>query len=258
MIGTWWRRKRDRDALRERAIPDDLWLQTLADFPFLKYRPLPDLLKLRDLATLFLARKEFATAGGLALTDRIALAVAAQACVPVLHLGLDWYDGFVGIVLHPDEVVAQREWTDDDGIVHTGEEVLAGEAIPGGPVMLSWSDVQAAGETAAAGYNVVIHEFVHVLDMRQGPANGIPPLATAAQHQRWIDVMSRSHAEFCKQLQAGRDTLLDPYAAHGLEEFFPVCAEAFFVAPASLHSELGEVYTLLREFFQQDPLRLAR
>ena len=74
MIGTWWRRKRDRDALRERAIPDDLWLETLADFPFLKYRPLPDLLKLRELATLFLARKEFAAAGGLELTDRIALA----------------------------------------------------------------------------------------------------------------------------------------------------------------------------------------
>jgi Mlc titration factor MtfA (ptsG expression regulator) len=258
VIAAWWRRKRDRDALRERAIPDDLWLETLGDFPFLKYRPLPDLLKLRELATLFLARKEFATAGGLALTDRIALAVAAQACVPILHLGLDWYDGFVGIVLHPGEVVAQREWTDDDGIVHTGEEVLAGEAMPGGPVMLSWSDVQAAGSTAAAGYNVVIHEFVHVLDMRDGPADGVPPLATAAQRQRWIDVMSRSHAEFCKQLQDGRDTLLDPYAANGLEEFFPVCAEAFFVAPAALHSEHREVYGLMREFFQQDPIRLAR
>jgi MtfA peptidase len=118
--------------------------------------------------------------------------------------------------------------------------------------------VQAAGTTAAAGYNVVIHEFVHVLDMREGPADGIPPLPSAGAARRWVDVMSRSHAEFCKQLQDGRDTLLDPYAANGLEEFFPVCAEAFFVAPAALHSEQREVYGLMREFFQQDPLRLAR
>ena len=38
----------------------------------------------------------------------MALAIAAQAVLPVLHLGLRWYDDFVGIVVHPDEVVARR------------------------------------------------------------------------------------------------------------------------------------------------------
>jgi Mlc titration factor MtfA (ptsG expression regulator) len=258
MIRSWWRRRRDSHALRERAIPDELWLATLGDFPFLKYRPLPDLLKLREMATLFLARKEFAVAGGLELTDRIALAVAAQACVPVLHLGLDWYDGFVGIVLHPDEVVAQREWTDEDGIVHAGEEVLAGEAMPGGPVMLSWHDVQAAGESAATGYNVVIHEFVHVMDMRDGLADGVPLLPDAARHRRWVDVMQRGHARLCGQVEAGSETLLDPYAVHGLEEFFSVCAESFFVSPSMLLAEQPEVYEVMRDFFRQDPVRLMR
>jgi Mlc titration factor MtfA (ptsG expression regulator) len=256
MIGSWWRRRRDAQALRERTIPDELWLATLGDFPFLKYRPLPDLLKLRELATLFLARKEFAAAGGLELDDRIALAVAAQACVPILHLGLHWYDGFVGIVLHPGEVVATREWQDDDGVVHTGEEVLAGEAMPGGPVMLSWRDVLAAGESLATGYNVVIHEFVHVLDMRDGLADGVPPLPDAALQRRWIEAMTQGHALLCRQLQAGQETLLDPYAAQGLEEFFPVCAESFFVSPAALLAEQPAVYGVMREFFQQDPARL--
>jgi hypothetical protein len=78
----------------------------------------------------------------------------------------------VGIVVHPDEVVAQREVMDDDGVVHAYDEVLAGEAMEGGPVMLSWRDVADAGETAASGYNVVIHEFAHVLDMGDGAADG--------------------------------------------------------------------------------------
>ena len=48
----------------------------------------------------------------------MAVAIAAQAVLPVLRLGLARYDGFIGIVVHPDQVVARREVTDDDGIVH--------------------------------------------------------------------------------------------------------------------------------------------
>ena len=69
----------------------------------------------RRLCSLFLASKEFHGAAGFAVTDEIALAVAAQACLPVLRLGLPWYEGFVGIVMHEDQVLAPRQWTDDDG-----------------------------------------------------------------------------------------------------------------------------------------------
>lgn len=67
------------------------------------------------------------------LTDEVALAVAAQAVLPLLHLpgGLGWYDDFVGIVMHPAEVVARRVVT-DSGVVHEYDEVLAGEAMNAG------------------------------------------------------------------------------------------------------------------------------
>ena len=257
MIGRWWRQRRTARLLRDRAIPDELWLATLHDYPFLRCRPLADLLKLRELATLFLAEKEFTPVGGLVLTDAIAVAVAAQACVPILALGLDWYDQMVGIVLQPDEVVAQRLWIDADGIAHEGEEVLSGEAMPGGPVMLSWRDVADAGASAADGYNVVIHEFVHVLDLRDGMADGVPPLPDRAARAHWLDVMQREHAALCRAVQAEQPTWLDPYAAAGLEEFFAVAAEAFFVAPHDLFEGHPAVYTLLREFFRQDPRRFV-
>ena len=123
---------------------------------------------LRRLATLFLARKEFTGAGGLIATDEIATAIAMQACLPILRLGLEAYDSFVGIVVHPDEVVAQREHVDDAGVVHAYEETLSGEAMSGGPVMLNWRDAARSGGPDERAYNVVIHEFVHVLDMRDG------------------------------------------------------------------------------------------
>lgn len=262
MLRRWldvWQQRRTQRVLTTRPIPDDLWLDTLRAYPFLVRRPLPDLLHLRALATLFLARKEFSAAGGLGLTDAMAVAVAAQACVPVLHLpgGLDLYGGFVGIVLQPHEVVVPRQWVDEAGVVHSGEEVLAGEAMDGGPVMLSWQDVQMAGDRARAedGYNVVIHEFVHVLDMHQGGVDGVPALPSRTMRARWHDVMARALAQHTAEVDSGQPTWLDPYAAQGPEEFFPVTAEAFFVAPDGLQAEFPEVYALLRDYFGQDPLR---
>jgi MtfA peptidase len=262
MLRRWldaWHQRRTQRLLEHRAIPDDLWLDTLRAFPFLSRRPLPDLLRLRALATLFLADKEFSTAGDLVLTDAMAVAVAAQACVPVLQLpgGLDLYGGFVGIVLQPHEVVVPRQWVDEAGVVHSGEEVLAGEAMDGGPVMLSWQDVQAAGERARAedGYNVVIHEFVHVLDMQHGGVDGCPALPDRAMYTRWHDVMERALQRHTTEVDSGQPTWLDPYAAQGREEFFPVTAEAFFVAPDGLLAEFPEVYALLKAYFSQDPVR---
>jgi Mlc titration factor MtfA (ptsG expression regulator) len=253
MLMRWWRRRRDERALRQRAIPDALWLDTLHRLPFLKYRPLADLLQLRADCARFLDRHEFSGAGGLVITDEMAVAVAAQACLPVLHLDLAAYDGFVGIVMHPGEVRAQRQWTDDDGIVHEGHEDLAGEAMAGGPVMLAWSEVAASGETAAMGYNVVIHEFVHVIDALDGEADGVPPLPDRAARKHWLDTLEPAHARLCADVDAGLDTAIDPYGANGLEEYFAVVAEAFFVAPDLLTEHEPALYALLAGYFGQDP-----
>jgi len=190
-----WCKRRDERVLRQRAIPEPLWQLTLARYPFLARRIADDLTALRELATLFLAQKEFHGAQGLAITDEIAVAIAAQACLPILKLGLGHYAGFVGIVVHPDEVVARREVMDEDGVVHHYDETLSGEAMEGGPVMLSWHDVEAAGESAEWGYNVVIHEFAHVLDMGDGLADGVPPLPDRAARQAWCEVIDAEYVD---------------------------------------------------------------
>ena len=127
-----WQAHRETKALARRAIPDALWQLTLARLPFLAARPPEDVAELRRLASLFLDEKEFTGAGGLAVDDAMAVCIAAQAVLPVLRFGLSPYRSFVGIVVHPDEVVARREVTDDDGIVHAYDEVLTGEAMAGG------------------------------------------------------------------------------------------------------------------------------
>ena len=252
-MASWFQRWREARTLRQRAIPDELWRLVLARFPFLTWRSEADQARLRELTTLFLDTKEFHGVQGLEVDDLMAVCIASQACLPALNLGLGWYDGFVGIVVHDDVVVAQREMVDDDGVVHHFEEELSGEAMHGGPVMLSWRDVEGAGESADEGYNVVIHEFVHVMDMRDGLADGVPALPDRAAHNEWVAVMGQEYDNFCERVDADEHTLLDPYAAEAPEEFFAVASEAFFVAPHAFQAEHPALYTLLSGFFQQDP-----
>ena len=251
----WWRRRRPPP-----PIPESLWQAVLARYPFLAERPPAQRERLRELAARFLQDKEFHGAQGLVITDELALSIAAQAVLPVLHLGLHWYDDFVGIVVHPQEVVARRSQMDEAGVVHDWDEVLAGEAMDRGPVMLSWQDVQAAAEGAASGYNVVIHEFAHKLDLRDGRADGCPPLPSRAAREAWLAVMQAQYQAFREQVIiaerfGGTPPWLDPYGAEAIDEFFAVACEAYFVNRARFTREFPELLAPFDGFFE--PARSA-
>ncbi len=257
MLRRWvagWRERREDAAVARRAIRDDLWKRTLVRYPFLKRRDPKAAALLRRMTSLFLDRKEFDARPGVRLTDDVVVAVAAQACLPVLRLGLARYDGFVGIVLHPDLVVARRSVVDEDGVVHEYDEELAGEAVSGGPVMLSWRDVRGAGRSAAEAFNVVIHEFAHVLDMADGVPDGVPLLPRELTRAEWLGVLEADYEAFAKRVDGGdEDTALDPYGAQSLDEFFAVASEAFFVAPRPMKAEHPALYGVFCRFYRQDP-----
>lgn len=64
-------------------------------------------------------------------------------------------------------------------------KAVSGEAWQRGPVILSWQDAKHSGERD--GHNVVIHEFVHKLDMMNGRANGFPPMQPDMDPTRWTE-----------------------------------------------------------------------
>ncbi|WP_027996572.1 zinc-dependent peptidase [Simplicispira psychrophila] len=263
-----WRRLRIRMAPVPH-IPPPLWLQTLQHYPFLNALALHEQGKLRTLSALFLQHKQFHGGHGLVVTDAMAVAIAAQACLPLLHWGnphqaLGWYDDFVGIVVHPGAVLARRQVTDEAGVVHQYAEPLVGEAMERGPIMLSWHEVQGAGHSAAQGTNVVVHEFAHKLDMRSGTADGCPPLpagfmgtrSARAAHALWWAVWEPAYADFCERVAmaqrfGGAPPWLDAYGATAPAEFFAVVCEAYFVQRAQCALELPTLVPLLDAFFQR-------
>jgi Mlc titration factor MtfA (ptsG expression regulator) len=212
--------------------------------------------RLRELALLFLAEKHFEPAGGVVLDDAKRVRIAAFGCLPILELGLDWYAGFASVIVYPDEfLVRDREYVDEDGVVHTGDDVLSGEAWEQGPVILAWSEVEASGR--GDGFNVVVHEFTHKLDMLDGEADGVPPLHSGMRAADWTAAFEAAYDHLVLQLDRGVEPWLDPYAAQDSAEFFAVCSEMFFDVPARFRAEYPAVYAQLAAFFKQDPLAVA-
>ena len=246
-----WRRRRQADRMSVSAAQ---WEQVEQSLPFLAWRPAEDRPMLRRMALEFLAEKQVHGARGLAISDEMLLSIALQACLPVLHIGLDAYADWVGIVVYPGDFVIPRRMIDEDGVVHEYDDEVMGEAWYGGPVLISWFDQPQDAD----GINVVIHEFAHKLDMKSGDADGMPPLHEGMSRKRWAAVMKTAFEDFQRRVDSGEETAIDPYAAELPTEFFAVTSEVFFEDPHLLNDEYPEVYEQLRLFYRQDPAKLAR
>jgi Mlc titration factor MtfA (ptsG expression regulator) len=241
-----WRRRR---ILERRPLDDALWRRATGDLPILHRLNADEVARLRELVTVFLHEKSFYGSHGLVVDDYMRVVVAAQACLPILNLGIDYYRGWYSIALYPGGFVAEREFEDDDGIVHTGYEELDGESAEGGPIALAWDEAQPQPD--GSPYNVVIHEFAHKLDELTGVPNGLPPLHPDMSVKTWAAVMSAAFEDF--SAAADTDPALDDYAATDPAEFFAVMSELFFTVPHELHEDQPTVYEQLTAFYRQDP-----
>lgn len=241
-----WRRRR---IIARAPFDAVLWHETLRRLPFLHGLNADERARLRETVILFLHHKSLHGAAGLQLDAGMQLMIAAQACILVLNLDIDFYAGWTEIIVYPDEFVPLVEYTDEAGVVHTSREPRSGEAWLQGPVILSWADVAPAAD----GVNVVIHEFAHKLDMLNGDANGYPPLHKGMSRESWTSAFAAAYADFCRRDDAGEEVAIDPYAAESPAEFFAVMSEAFFQMPSAVNAAYPQVYAQLKAFYRQDP-----
>jgi Mlc titration factor MtfA (ptsG expression regulator) len=243
-----WRLRR---LVARHPIAESLWRDALQRCTAARRLGASDQATLRVLATQFLEKKSLEPTKGLHLDDAGRVLLAAQACVPILKLGLDWYDGWHSVIVYPDAFIPRRTKTDEAGVVHQTNSMMAGEAWGRGPVILSWADVLNTGKKP--GHNVVIHEMAHKLDMLNGDANGFPPLHRRMDRRVWSRVFSSAWDSLKNEQRNGADLSIDPYALESPAEFFAVASEQFFEDPATLRQHLPEVYRQLEQFYRQHP-----
>jgi Mlc titration factor MtfA (ptsG expression regulator) len=245
-----WRR---RSIIKNSPITDEQWFQAFATLPILKGLSREEKRRLQELAILFMHHKSFEPVQGLTLSQDMVVNIALQACLPILNLGLQAYDGWVSVIVYPYEYMQRRRYMDDSGVMHEDNAGLSGEAWQRGPVILCWQDAKIAGRLD--GHNLVIHEFAHKLDMQNGVANGFPPLHGDMTSEVWEQAFSQAFEHFQHHCHGGNYFGIDCYGATSPAEFFAVLSEVFFEYPHVLKRHYPAVYQQLRLYYRQDPLQ---
>lgn len=244
-----------RRILRRNPIPHHIWRGVTRKIAVLHGLDAVQMAHLRELTAWFLHSKAINGAQGLDVTLPMRVEVAAQACLLILNLDIDCFDNWVEVILYPGAFRVNHEQTDAIGLVHTGANVLSGEAWLRGPVVLSWDDVERDSYHPRPGRNVVLHEFAHKLDGLNGVANGLPPLCRGMSRKRWGEDFSAAYAALARQVAAGETPFINPYAATSPAEFFAVASEYFFTAPDILKNCCPGVHRQLTQFYRQAPVR---
>ncbi len=248
LIRNWFNNR----IIKRSTITQAEWNQALASLPLLVAYTTEEKRTLKDLAILFLHRKIFEGAHGLVVSQEMTLIIALQACIPILKMDINAYDGWVSIIVYPVGFSPKREVMDEFGVHHTIQSDLAGEAWQRGPVVLAWNETAQAG--IIDGHNLVIHEFAHKLDMQTGSANGFPPLHSNMNTATWFDVFTRDFEDFQHHCKRSKHRDIDCYGATSPAEFFAVLSEVFFERPDVIKKHYADVYTQLKLYYQQDPL----
>ena len=206
--------------------------------------------KLRKSIQIMVAEKNWEGCGGLLLTDEHRVTIAAQMARMTLNFESDFFEAVLSILVYPRAYLAKSQSQLSGGVIVEGSSGRLGEAWHRGPVILSWNEVLANVRDPYPQRNVVIHEFAHQLDMRNGShADGFPTLESADTARQWSSVMPAAFEELTQMCRRGVPTLLDCYGATNPAEFFAVASESYFEQPAELRFQWPAVFELLDDFY---------
>ena len=248
LIRNWLNRR----IIKRSTITAAQWSEAFEALPLLAGLTADEKHILKELVILFMHRKVFEGAHELDVSQSMQLIIALQACLPILKLGLDCYEGWVAVIVYPSGFAPERIVRDEYGVEHHVQSSLAGEAWQRGPVVLAWDEAEHAG--IIDGNNLVIHEFAHKLDMQNGEANGFPPLHAGMDIRAWTEAFSAGFDDFQHKCSIGENIGIDCYGATSPAEFFAVLSEVFFERPEIIHRYYAAVYEQLKQYYRQDPL----
>ena len=256
-----WFRNRRREKILRTPFPQswrDILSEKVTHYGYLDQK---ERFQLEQLIQIFVSEKNFEGCGGLPLTDEIKIVIAAQACLLVLGLPSFQYVDLESVLVYPTTVtlpesrpgVFSQSW----GIVPDQQAIL-GQAWLRGPVILVWDTVLRDSRHPERGHNVVYHEFAHILDMRDGTADGTPELHSVQLYRQWVEICTKEFFRLKKKVDRQENSLLDSYGAVHESEFFAVATELFFDRPRRMEQEYPQLYNVLREYYRQDTAERQR
>lgn len=250
-----WLRNYRRRRVQARPFPAS-WPDIVSRNARFRARLDPELQRKLDQAIQVLVHeKNWEGCGGLSLGDEHRVTIAAHAARLTLGFDGDFFDDLRSVLIYPSAYEAPSRDILGPGVVVEGLSGRVGEAWNRGPVILAWSDVLHSTRQPHMGRNVVLHEFAHILDLRNGRvADGIPVIESFDEANEWLDVTKLDYQRLCDDCRHRRSSVMDCYGTTNEAEFFAVATEAFFESPRKMVSEWPDLFRILRRFYRQNPI----
>lgn len=236
-------KKYRRRRLLERPIPDS-WIDDVTAF-------LPVFPEFSDEeARGFLAHlkimmweKHWESPPDFELDDAKKVIIASQAARMARGLPLSAFDR------HSEFIVYGEHFHDpEDDEMLPGP--MHGEAHHFGTVVLSWPAVLEGLRYPCRGYNTILHEMAHILDVDSGYFDGTPVLHHGKDYSPWAEVCQKYFDQIRRHPE---ESFLDPYGCGDESEFFAVATEAFFEIPEIVTEEAPDLFAEFRRFYRVDP-----
>lgn len=244
-----------RNQIKKRPFPP-LWNSIIENnLPIYPHLSLSQRRNLQGNIQVFLAEKQFIGCNGLQITEEMKVIIAAVACLLLLNEREKYFPKLRSILIYPTAYFAKETTVSGNYVVEEKRVVRLGESWNRDQLILSWQQVKQDTNNWNDGLNVILHEFAHQLDQEDGKAEGVPILKTQSDYSNWSKIMTQEYKKLCHDVEQGRKTIMNSYGATHPAEFFAVATETFFEKPQQLQKKHSELYQLLQNYYQLNPVQ---
>ena len=233
---------RKRDAILKQTFPPKWRILLQENVAFYNALSPAEKIKFEQNVQVFLVEKRI-TGIKTEIDDKIRLLVAASAIIPIFGFDEWEYDNLGEVLIYP------AAFTKDFEQEGKGRNVLGmvGTGAMNGIMILSKRALVEGFMNPQDGRNVGIHEFIHLIDAKDGDYDGIPSLQAHQFSAPWMDMIYKE----MKKIVSGKSKI-DDYGATNKVEFFAVASEYFFEKPAQMKRDNPALYKMLSRIFNQD------
>ena len=187
----------------------------------------------------FLGQVQFIPQGLPEITEEMKVTIAAEACILILGRGIEDYRDLETVEVWKGNPDGKRDTVGDATFNR---------------VRLNWAETSNSAFDANDNYNIVLHEFAHVIDNADDfKADSIPLPANAAERHQWEELIRREQMAIRRSRFGNDKHLIPEYGATKKAEFFTCATESFFEKPAELKRDHTEIYEAMKGFYQLDP-----
>ena len=170
-------------------------------------------------------------------TDKDRVLVAASAVIPLFRFSHWHYSHLSEVHVYPDKFPIPETNKMANGLVGWGAME--------GKMFLSRKALYNGFANTEDGKNVAIHEFIHLLDKKDGEVDGIPEdLMREADISPWLSMIEQK----MREIKEGKSSIRK-YGAVNREEFLAVVTEYFFEKPDKMREEEPDLYMALDSIF---------